>query len=164
MTKGGEPATEREEDGNDGDEAAVVLALGRRRRNLQLLSDLLADEYRVEIVRGMAEFDRLVERRDDVSLAILDVDGFTEDVWRRCEQLYDRDVPMLVLAASIPPAMREVAMSNGVHTLLEKPVEKADLRASVRGLVKYIDGSPTDLEAFSEARTSESEDPSTDAD
>ena len=163
MTPGDERATEREEDGGDGDEAAVVLVLGRRRRNLELLSELLADEYRVETVRGMAEFDRLMERRDDAALAILDVDGFTESVWQRCEQLYDRDVPMLVLAVSIPPAMREVAMSNGVHTLLEKPVEKADLRASVRGLAKYIDGSPTDLGALSSARASESDDSPTDA-
>lgn len=121
-------------------EAALILALGRQQRNLELLAQLLRSEYEVEIARSMGEFDDLIDNREDISLAILDVDGFTEDIWKRCRQLHERSTPMLVLAASIPPAMREAALSHGVHTLLEKPVDKADLKASIRGLVKYIDG------------------------
>ncbi|MFC4549666.1 MULTISPECIES: response regulator [Halorussus] len=124
---------------DDSGKAALILALGRQKRNLELLAQMLRErEYAVEIATSMPEFDGLVETRDDIALAILDVDGFTEDVWKRCEQLHDRGIPMLVLAASIPPAMREEALSRGVHTLLEKPVDKADLQATIRGLLRYI--------------------------
>ncbi|MFH5797219.1 two-component system response regulator [Haladaptatus sp. CMAA 1911] len=120
-------------------EAALILALGKRERNLELLADLLKNGgYDVEIATSMDEFDELLQQRDDVALAVLDVDGFTEDIWKRCEQLNDRDIPMLVLAAQIPPAMRQKAVSRGAQTILEKPVDKADLQATIRGLMEYI--------------------------
>ncbi|WP_158059205.1 response regulator [Halorussus halophilus] len=119
--------------------AALILALGRQKRNLELLAQMLRNNgYEVEIATSMEEFDGLIEARDDIAVAILDVDGFTEDIWKRCEQLHDRGVSMLILAASIPPKMREEAHSRGVHTLLEKPVDKADLQATIRGLLRYI--------------------------
>ncbi len=120
-------------------EAALILALGKRERNLELLADLLKNGgYDVEIATSMDQFDELLQQRDDVALAVLDVDGFTEDIWKRCEQLNDRDIPMLVLAAQIPPAMRQKAVSRGAQTILEKPVDKADLQATIRGLMEYI--------------------------
>jgi CheY-like chemotaxis protein len=120
-------------------EAALILALGKRERNLELLADLLKNGgYDVEIATSMDEFDELLQHRDDVALAVLDVDGFTENIWKRCEQLNDRDIPMLVLAAQIPPAMRQKAVSRGAQTILEKPVDKADLQATIRGLMEYI--------------------------
>ena len=120
-------------------EAALILALGKRERNLELLADLLKNGgYDVKIATSMGEFDELLKQRDDVALAVLDVDGFTEDIWKRCEQLNDRDIPMLVLAAQIPPAMRQKAVSRGAQTILEKPVDKADLQATIRGLMEYI--------------------------
>ena len=119
--------------------AALILALGRQKRNLELLADMLRNNgYKVKIATSMGDFDNLIERRDDIAVAILDVDGFTEDIWMRCTQLHDRGVSMLILAASIPPTMREEAHSRGVHTLLEKPVDKADLQATIRGLLRYI--------------------------
>ncbi|WP_266080064.1 response regulator [Haladaptatus caseinilyticus] len=120
-------------------EAALILALGKRERNLELLAGLLENGgYDVEIATNMGEFDELLQHRDDVALAVLDVDGFTEDIWKRCEQLNNRDIPMLVLAAQIPPAMRQKAVSRGAQTILEKPVDKADLQATIRGLMEYI--------------------------
>lgn len=120
-------------------EAALILALGKRERNLELLAQLLQNGgYNVEIATSMEEFDDLLECRNDVTLAVLDVDGFTENIWMRCEQLNDRDIPILVLAAQIPPAMRQKAVSRGAQTLLEKPVDKADLQATIRGLMEYI--------------------------
>ncbi|WP_458186684.1 response regulator [Haladaptatus sp. NG-WS-4] len=120
-------------------DAALILALGKKERNLELLAGLLQEGgYDVEIATSMGEFDTLLGRRDDVALAVLDVDGFTEDIWKRCEQLNDRDISILVLAAEIPPPMRQKAVSRGAQTLLEKPVDKADLQATIRGLMEYI--------------------------
>ncbi|WP_227357075.1 response regulator [Haladaptatus salinisoli] len=120
-------------------DAALIFALGKQERNLELLADLLKDGgYDVEIATSITEFDRLLERRDDVTIAVLDVDGFTEDIWKRCKQLNDRDISMLVLAAQISPHMRQKAISRGAQTLLEKPIEKADLQATIRGLMEYI--------------------------
>ncbi len=120
-------------------EAALILALGKRERNLELLAGLLErGGYTVEIATSMEEFDEHLEDLFKVALAVLDVDGFTEDIWKRCEQLNERDIPMLVLAAQIPPAMRQKAVSRGAQTILEKPVDKADLQATIRGLMEYI--------------------------
>lgn len=131
--------SEESQDENQARKAALILALGRQKRNLELLAQMLRNNgYEVEIATSMDEFDDLIELRDDIAVAILDVDGFTENIWKRCEQLHNRGVSMLILAASIPPRMREEAHSRGVHTLLEKPVDKADLQATIRGLLRYI--------------------------
>ncbi|WP_227376843.1 response regulator [Haladaptatus halobius] len=120
-------------------DTALVFALGKRERNLELLANLFrSGDYDVEISTSIAEFDRLLDRRNDVTIAVLDVDGFTEDIWKWCNQLNDRDISMLVLAAEIPPQMRQMAVSRGAQSLLENPVDKADLQATIRGLMEYI--------------------------
>lgn len=115
---------------------ALILAVASRSRNLELLKQMLAEAgYRVLTADTITEFDELLQRVDGVSLTVLDIDGFTVDIWERCERLQSLDVPILVLAKRLPSKVRQKAVSLGARQVLEKPIRKAELRQSVQSLV-----------------------------
>ncbi|WP_458186697.1 response regulator [Haladaptatus sp. NG-WS-4] len=117
-------------------ERSLVLALSKNQRNLQLLADLVREEgCETYVASTVEEFDGVLRRRDDVAIAVLDTEGFTEDLWKRCEYLQTRDVSTVVLTGSTPAHLRREAVSRGVRSILEKPVERADLRATIRGML-----------------------------
>ena len=60
--------------------------------------------YEAESAENLQGFDRLLEASESVALAVPDIDGFTSDIWVRCERLNSRDAPILVLAAESPRA------------------------------------------------------------
>ncbi|SFL10968.1 Response regulator receiver domain-containing protein [Halogranum rubrum] len=115
---------------------ALILAVASRSRNLELMRGLLDEAgYRVLTADDVEEFDALLQEADGVSLAVLDIDGFTAEIWARCERLQSLGVPILVLAKRLPSGVRQKALSIGARQLLEKPVRKGELRQSVQTLV-----------------------------
>ena len=115
---------------------ALILAVASRGRNLELMKELLDEAgYRVLTADDIEEFDELLQEADGVSLTVLDIDGFTREIWDRCEELQSLDVPILVLARRLPSEVRQKALSLGARQLLEKPVRKGELRQSVQSLV-----------------------------
>ncbi|WP_255170226.1 response regulator [Natrononativus amylolyticus] len=124
------------DDPSDDRTLAIILAISKRERNVELLAELLERlGYRVPVATDMDEFDELLETRDDVALVVLDIDGFSKTVLDRCAELKDRGVPALVLTSNDTPAVRERAMSKGARAILEKPVEKAEIRATIEGVL-----------------------------
>ncbi|SEO98240.1 Response regulator receiver domain-containing protein [Halogranum amylolyticum] len=115
---------------------ALILAVASRSRNLELMTKLLDEAgYRVLTADDIDEFDELLQEADGVSLTVLDIDGFTGEIWDRCERLQSLDVPILVLAKRLSSEVRQKALSLGARQLLEKPVRKGELRQSVQSLV-----------------------------
>ncbi|WP_227357068.1 response regulator [Haladaptatus salinisoli] len=116
---------------------SLVLALGKNERNLQLLAELVDEEgCETYVASTVDEFDAVLRRRDDVAIAVLDAEGFSETLWKRFESLDTRDVSTVVLTAATPARLRREAISRGVRAILEKPVERADLRATIRGMLR----------------------------
>jgi DNA-binding response OmpR family regulator len=115
---------------------ALILAVASRSRNLELMTALLNEAgYRVLTADDVDEFDELLQEADGVALTVLDIDGFTTEIWERCDRLQSLGVPILVLARRLPSEVRQKALSMGARQLLEKPVRKAELRESVQALV-----------------------------
>lgn len=118
------------------DRTALILAIASKKRNLELMSELLRQAgYEVRTAESVAEFDGLITSTNGVSLIVLDIDGFTQAIWERCEQIKKRNIPMLVLARRLTSKTRQKVMSKGAYSVLEKPVRKAELRESVQALV-----------------------------
>ncbi|WP_256335726.1 response regulator transcription factor [Halopenitus persicus] len=67
---------------------------------------------------------------------MLDIDGITGAVWERCERLQDRSVPVMTLTGSPSETPRAAAFRHGVQTVMDKPMRKAELRASIRALLE----------------------------
>jgi CheY-like chemotaxis protein len=114
----------------------TVLVLSTNERNLELLAGLVEDVgCEARATPTVDAFDAAL-REFDPALAVLDTEGLTGNVWKRCNYLQTKDVPVVILTASTPPHLRQEAISRGVQSILEKPVDKADLQATVRGLLQ----------------------------
>ncbi|WP_236044812.1 hypothetical protein [Haloarcula nitratireducens] len=82
---------------------ALVLALSKKRRNLELLADLLAEvSTEVAVATEIDEFEALLTEREDVSMAVIDVGEFTRDIWERSERLREAGIPVSVLTMAAP--------------------------------------------------------------
>lgn len=115
---------------------SIVLVLSRNERNLKLLADLVDEEGCVaNIVSEIEQFDTVLRGDDSIAIAVLDTEGYTVDLWKRCEYLHERGIPTVVLTPGTPPHVRREAISRGVRSILEKPVDTADLRATIRGML-----------------------------
>lgn len=118
-------------------QTALILALARNERNLDLLTGLLREmDHTVQTATSVDDFDRLIDEYSDPAIAVLDIDGFTETVWQQCERLQERNVPVLALTGSPPETHRAAAFRHGAQTVMDKPVRKAELTASIRALLE----------------------------
>lgn len=115
------------------EQTAIVLALVKNERNLELLTDLLQNEgYHVQMATTVTDFDHKIESTDDIGIAVLDIDGFTRTIWDRCDRLHEADIPTLVLTRTQPDKARREAFKRGVRAVLEKPVKKGELTATIQ--------------------------------
>lgn len=131
--------TDSDAPGTSEERTALILTIASRERNLELMSEYLQSVgYEVQMAPSLEHFDELLTDCDGVRVVVLDIDGFTGEVWERCRRLRDMRVPILLLAGRLPPAARERAQSYGAHTILEKPVRKAELRGTVRTLARTV--------------------------
>lgn len=117
-------------------DASLVLVLSKNERNQSLLTDLVNEEgCETRPVSTVEEFDSVLRGEDSITIAVLDTEGYTVDLWKRCSYLNERDIPTVVLTPETPPHVRREAISRGVRSILEKPVDTADLRATIRGML-----------------------------
>ncbi|WP_435157295.1 response regulator [Haladaptatus sp. DFWS20] len=116
---------------------SLVLVLSKNERNLELLADLVDEEgCEAHIATTVKEFDSVLRADEATEIAVLDTEGFSVDLWKRCEYLHESGVPTVVLTPSTPAHVRREAISRGVRAILEKPVDTADLRATIRGMLQ----------------------------
>ncbi|WP_266080072.1 DNA-binding transcriptional response regulator [Haladaptatus caseinilyticus] len=117
--------------------AETLLVLSKNEQNLELLADLVDEEgCEAHLATTVQQFDTFLRRDDTVKIAVLDTEGFSADLWKRCEYLNENNVSTVVLTPSTPAHVRREAISRGVRSILEKPVDSADLRATIRGMIQ----------------------------
>ncbi len=115
--------------------SATILIVGRNRRNLALLQELLeAEGYQVLVGEDLTSFARVAEETP-LSLALVDLAGFDQSIWGPCERLRSRDVPFLLFSPKQSAAIQEAGLSRGARGVLVKPVKVRHLLALVRELL-----------------------------
>jgi len=113
-----------------------LLAVGVNRRNLELLADLLAKgDYATRTAVGLDQFDSALRSGERFDVAIVDVAGFTRDVWSRCDQLNKRGTPIIVICPAPSPAMQSEAIAHGAQAVLVKPVRGKELLQLVQRML-----------------------------
>ncbi|MGA9402743.1 response regulator, partial [Haladaptatus sp.] len=85
-------------------DASLVLVLSKNERNQSLLTDLVNEEgCETRPVSTVEEFDNVLRGEDSITIAVLDTEGYTADLWKRCGYLNERDIPTVVLTPETPP-------------------------------------------------------------
>jgi len=114
-----------------------LLAVGVNRRNLELLASLLSKgDYATTIAVGLDQFDDALRSAQQFDLAIIDVAGLAREVWRRCAELQQRDIPIIVICPPRSSTVQTEAIAHGAQALLVKPVRGKELLQIVQRMLE----------------------------
>lgn len=112
-----------------------MLAVSRNPANLKLLVETMmevgGDVTALSELPDEGELARLVESS---SIALVDIDGFGEEVWGLCDSFVKADRPVIVVTRVRDGPMQQAAVFHRVTTVLEKPLNRSNLKAMVSTL------------------------------
>lgn len=118
-----------------GGEPAGALVVARNPSNRELLGGLLSEAgLTVEALDSLEAAEASVAKIGPPVLALVDIDGFSPEVWRLCAVLVEAEASVIVIASSRTDEVQEATLGLGVRSVLEKPLHKANLMAMVRTL------------------------------
>ena len=114
----------------------VILTLGNNRTNLELISQQLDKEgYKTLRASSLEEFDEVIQSKPNISLSLIDLSGFDQRIWQRCERLRIGKIPFIIVAPQRSPSIQRDSMKHGAGALLIKPVGIKDLIEFVHTLL-----------------------------
>ena len=114
----------------------VILTVGNNRTNLELLSQQLGREgYDTLSAASLQELDNAIQGKQRISLSLIDLSGFDQHIWERCEQLRKAKIPFIVVSPQRSPTIQRDSMKYGACALLVKPIGIKDLMEFVHTML-----------------------------
>ncbi|MBE0479347.1 MAG: hypothetical protein IBX68_00035 [Dehalococcoidia bacterium] len=111
----------------------TVLLVATDSQSLDLLGERLKCEG-FDTLRAacLEEVDRHLKNIHSISIAVIDLSGFPEEIWDRCQQLRDARIPFVLISQKRSPAMQKQSITHGATALLIKPVSVEGILDSIR--------------------------------
>ena len=115
---------------------SMILLVNHNERNLELLSDLLAKRgYATAPANSLEAFDTLLAGPDEVAMALIDIAGFDQAIWGRCEQLRRHKIPFLVISPRESAAIQQASLTHGAKGFMVKPLVIKELLGIIESMV-----------------------------
>lgn len=106
----------------------TILVVAKHVKNLQLLAGFLEDQgYQPRAASSINEIDELIQENIQLDMSLIDVSGFGDSVWDRCERIRKRGVPFFILSPKKNKRAKEKSLSEGARDVLTKPLDKKRL-------------------------------------
>ena len=116
---------------------AMILLVNHNERNLELLSNFLAKGgYATTPASSLEAFDTLLAGPDQVDLALIDIAGFDQTIWQRCEQLRRRKTPFLVISPRQSVAIQQASLTHGAKGVMIKPLVTGELLGIIQSMLE----------------------------
>ena len=110
----------------------TILSVGSNRANLDLLSQQLVKEgYEILSAASLEELDDSIQKKKVFAVALIDLSGFNQRIWERCEALRKAKIPFIVISPQRSPIIQRDSMKYGASGLLVKPI-------GIKELMEYI--------------------------
>lgn len=106
----------------------AVLAVNSNRRNLELLKQFLEQNgYQVTGVASLDEMGQALASGVEYAVALVDIVGFSRQIWTHCETLNKAGVPFFVISPKQSSALQQESMQYGAKGVLVKPLVVKEL-------------------------------------
>jgi DNA-binding response OmpR family regulator len=116
---------------------ARILLVNHNQRNLELLSDFLGKGgYAIAPASSLEAFDTLLAGTDEVDVALVDIAGFDQTIWERCEQLRRRKIPFLVISPRQSAAIQQASLTHGAKGVMVKPLVTKELLGIIESMLE----------------------------
>jgi len=116
---------------------AAILLVNRNQRNLELLAEYLEKEgYAISTASSLEEFDQILAGENDVAMALVDLTGFDQGIWERCEKLRSGKKPFLVVSPKMSAAIQQASLAHGARGVMVKPLVVKELLGLIKGMLE----------------------------
>ena len=113
-----------------------ILLVDTNRRNQEMLGQFLQNQgYTTVAASTLEEFDQALLKTDNLGIALVDLAGFDRNIWQRCEQLWSKQIPFLVLSPRQSAEIQKEGLLHGARGILVKPLLQKELLGLVKGLM-----------------------------
>lgn len=117
--------------------SAQILVLDRNRRNLELLTQFLAQQgYQTLPAICLEEVASTLTQFSKIDLALIDISGFDSSIWSVCQQLREQEIPFLVISSRHQVAIQQASIAHGAAGLLGKPLVMREFSQLIRALLQ----------------------------
>ena len=114
----------------------VILAVDSNRANLELLSHEVSREgYTTVSAASLEELDQAIRENESLALSLIDLSGFDERIWERCEELRKAKIPFIVISPQRSPTIQRDSLKYGASGLLLKPLAIQELLEHIRTMI-----------------------------
>jgi len=117
----------------------VILTVGSNKTNLDLLAQQLAAvNYDTYKATSLEELGEALNIKTGFAMALVDVSGFDQSIWKYCEQLRINKIPFIVISPQRSHSIQRDSMQYGASAILVKPLGVKELLEFVRTLLGDI--------------------------
>jgi len=107
---------------------SIILVVDSNRSNLEFLSQQLGQAgYQPLTAVSLEELDQAIQGKEKITLSLIDISGFDQRIWERCEELHKAKTPFIVISARRSPTIQRHSMKHEASGLLVKPLDFKDL-------------------------------------
>jgi DNA-binding NtrC family response regulator len=113
-------------------EREVILTSVTDRSQLELLAQNLDKEgYKVVTAANLKELMEVIQKEGKISLAVVDVSAFDEEVWKQMEKLHDSRIPFFVISPQKGSSVQNEILKHGASGLFSRGLR-------IKELIEYI--------------------------
>jgi CheY-like chemotaxis protein len=117
-------------------EKPVILLVDSNRSNLELLSKHIGQEgYHTRGTASLMELDKIIQGNKRPALVIIELSGFDESIWQRCERLQRGKIPFMVISPQRSPIVQQQSIRCGAKGMLVGPIGANELVEHIRSLL-----------------------------
>lgn len=110
----------------------LILIVDNNRSNLGQMAKQLEEEgYVTAGASSLEEMDNAIKGQEKIKLALLDLTGFDESIWERCDRMHEARIPFIVIMPQRSPGIQRDSMKHGANGLLVKPL-------GIKELIEHI--------------------------
>jgi DNA-binding response OmpR family regulator len=114
-----------------------VLAVVSQTGNMEVLCRFLEKMNLVALnAKSLKDIDGFLNEALPISLAIIDIMGFGNNIWDYCRLLREKGIPMLIISPSKSDRTLEAGYAHGAKRVFEKPVMMQELATLVKLLIR----------------------------
>jgi len=85
----------------------AILVVDSNRANLELISQELGrGGYTILSTASLEELDQAIEGKERFALSLIDLSGFDERIWERCEELNKAKIPFILISPQRSPSIQ----------------------------------------------------------
>jgi DNA-binding response OmpR family regulator len=115
----------------------VIITIDRNQRNLELLAQFLNKEgYDTLSITSLESLDALLDSNVNAALALFDISGFDSTVWRRCEQVQNLGIPLLILSPKQSSVIQKESLAHGARGVIVKPLVARELIGLIKSMIQ----------------------------